>query len=342
MSLESDLIHWYEINRRHMPWREDPTPYHVYLSEIMLQQTQVDTVRAYYLRFLQKFPTVQDLAKGSEEEVLKLWEGLGYYSRGRNLHKAALVVASSFGGEIPSKKEDLLSLPGIGEYTSRAIRSIAFHQKEIAVDGNLIRVYSRLNEDKEENLETIKANCEAYFKKALAKEDPSKFNQALMDIGEMVCLPKALPLCEKCPLRAYCQSAKDGTMLDYPSPKKAKEKKKEEWTVLLLVTKEEVALSKRSSTGLLASLYEFPMIEGSLSEKEVLAYLTKQGIPAASIENIGEKEHVFSHLVWELQGYRIPLEAVPEKSPWIFAKKKALKDAYPLPSAFSYFKKKID
>jgi A/G-specific adenine glycosylase len=342
MALETDLISWYGKARRHMPWREDPLPYHVYLSEIMLQQTQVDTVRAYYLRFLAKFPTINDLAQGSEEEVLKLWEGLGYYSRGRNLHQAALVVAHSFHGEIPSAKEDLLSLPGIGEYTSRAIRAIAFHQKEIAVDGNLIRVYSRLAEDKEDRLETIKAHCEAYFKAALQREDPSSFNQALMDLGEMICLPKGLPLCEKCPLRAYCESAKDGTMLEYPTPKKAKEKKREDWTVLLLETKDEIALLKRPEEGLLASLYQFPMIEGKRSESEIEAFLEGQGITPLSLERIGEKEHVFSHLVWDLRGYRIRLAAKPAQSPYLWVPKKALKEAYPFPSAFSFFKKQID
>lgn len=342
MSLEHDLLVWYEANRRHMPWREDPTPYHVYLSEIMLQQTQVDTVRAYYLRFLKKFPSIQDLAKGSEEDVLKLWEGLGYYSRGRNLHKSALKIVESFQGEIPAAKEDLLSLPGVGEYTSRAIRSIAFHQKEIAVDGNLIRVFSRLAEDKEDRLESIKENCEAYFKKALNQEDPSHFNQALMDIGEMVCLPKALPLCEKCPLRAYCAAAKDGTMLDYPTPKKAKEKKQEDWTLFLVETPEEVALIKRPDQGLLASLYAFPMAEGHFTLEEAQAYLAKLGLRTEGLEAIGETEHVFSHLVWALRGYRLLLKEKPAKTPWIWAKKKALKEAYPLPSAFRYFKKKID
>lgn len=341
MSFEHDLIVWYTENRRHMPWREDPLPYHVYLSEIMLQQTQVDTVRSYYERFLKRFPTLRDLSQGSEEDVLKLWEGLGYYSRGRNLHKSALKIVDSFGGEVPSRKEDLLSLPGVGEYTSRAIRSIAFHQKEIAVDGNLIRVYSRLQEDKDDNLESIKKACEAYFLGKLNQEDPSSFNQALMDLGETVCLPKALPLCEKCPLRAYCQSQKDGTMLDYPSSKKAKEKKREEWTVLVVTRADEIALIKRPEQGLLASLYQFPMLEGKLSQSEVSSRLASLGLAVTSIEDIGQKEHVFSHLIWDLQGYRIFLKEKPKSSLWLWAKKKDLKENYPLPSAFAFFKKQL-
>jgi A/G-specific adenine glycosylase len=341
MSLEDDLLAWYTKNRRHMPWREDPLPYHVYLSEIMLQQTQVDTVRAYYLRFLKRFPTLTDLAQASEEEVLKLWEGLGYYSRGRNLLKAAQAIQASYGGEVPSGKAALLALPGIGEYTSRAIRAIAFHQKEIAVDGNLVRVYARLEEDKETRPDVLKERCETYFRKALNKQDPSAFNQALMDLGEMVCLPKALPLCASCPLRKYCQSAQDGTMLDFPTPKKSKEKRREEWTVLLLETEEEVALYKRPEEGLLASLYAFPMLEGSLNQKAVQTYLQDQSLVSQTLIPLESYEHVFSHLVWEMRGYHVILAEKPAKSPWIWVKKKDLKKGYPLPSAFTPFKKKL-
>jgi A/G-specific adenine glycosylase len=341
MSLEDDLLAWYQENRRHMPWREDPLPYHVYLSEIMLQQTQVDTVRAYYLRFLKRFPTLSDLAQASEDEVLKLWEGLGYYSRGRNLLKAAQAIVASYGGEVPSDKAALLALPGIGEYTSRAIRAIAFHQKEIAVDGNLVRVYARLEEDHEARPEVLKDRCEDYFRKALKKQDPSFFNQALMDLGEMVCLPKALPLCAGCPLRAYCQSAHDGTMLDFPTPKKAKEKRVEQWTVLLLETPEEVALYKRPDKGLLASLYAFPMLEGSLSEEAVASWLKEQGVLLQAIKPLAPYEHVFSHLIWEMRGYQVILAEKPAKSPWIWVTKKELKRGYPLPSAFAPLKKTL-
>jgi len=341
MTFENALLHWYEENRRHMPWREDPTPYHVYLSEIMLQQTQVDTVRSYYLRFLKRFPTLKDLAESDEEEVLKLWEGLGYYSRGRNLHKAALAIEKDFKGEVPMAKSDLLSLPGIGEYTSKAIRSIAFHQKEIAVDGNLIRVYSRLDEKKEENLEKMKGFCGGYFLEKLQEGDPSHFNQALMDLGEMVCLPKGLPLCEKCPLKEFCQAAKDGTMLDYPPAKKAKEKREESWTVLVLFSGDEVAIEKRKDEGLLASLYQFPLLEGKKSKDEVLATLKEENVLVDSIESLGETQHVFSHLIWDLQGYRLSLHEKPIKDSLLWVKLSELKKTYAIPSAFAFYKKKI-
>jgi len=341
MSLEKDLIVWYEANRRHMPWREDPTPYHVYLSEIMLQQTQVDTVRPYYLRFLKAFPTIADLAKGSEEDVLKLWEGLGYYSRGRNLHKAAEAIIANFAGEVPMVKKDLLSLPGIGEYTSRAIRAIAFHQNEIAVDGNLIRVYARLAEDKEDNLDKIKASCEGYFRHELKEEDPSKFNQALMDIGEMVCLPKTLPLCDHCPLRAYCASEKDGTMLSFPASKKAKEKRGEAWTVLVYDNQGEFALEKRPAQGLLASLYQFPLEAGKLTHREIETWLKQKSIPFDRIEDLGTTQHVFSHLVWDLQGYRIILKNKVAGKPWVWVNKTSMKKSFPVPSALAYYLKAV-
>jgi A/G-specific adenine glycosylase len=341
MSFESDLITWYRANRRHMSWREDPLPYHVYLSEIMLQQTQVDTVRAYYERFLTAFPTLKDLAKGSEEEVLKLWEGLGYYSRGRNLHKSAEEIVERFKGEIPMGKEDLLSLPGIGEYTARAIRSIAFHQKEIAVDGNLIRVYSRLEESSEDNLEKSKALCEAYFLSKLQQEDPSSFNQALMDLGEMICLPKALPLCEKCPLKQYCGAAKDGTMLSYPAPKKSKEKRQEDWTIFVLSYQDKVAVEKRKSEGLLASLYQFPMTEGKLTLEQSENLLQKEGYVYQSLHDLGTTQHVFSHLIWNLQGYWVNLSKLPENKELLWSDKEGLKKRYAIPSAFAFYKKKI-
>jgi A/G-specific adenine glycosylase len=341
MSLEKDLIAWYELHRRHMPWREDPTPYHVYLSEIMLQQTQVDTVRSYYLRFLKRFPTIQSLSEASEEEVLKLWEGLGYYSRGRNLHKAALKIVTDFGGVIPSSKEDLLTLPGIGSYTSRAILSIGFHQKEIAVDGNLIRVFSRLKESKEENLEKMKALCEAFYQKELQEEDPSKFNQALMDLGEMVCLPHGEALCGECPFASYCQAHRDRVVSAYPPEKKAKEKRVEEKTILLFSYQDGVALHKRSDTGLLASLYEFPSFEGKWTKEQLLSFLDKEGIAYDSVEPLGESNHVFSHLIWQMVGYRILLAKPYEKADWVWANKKQLNKTYPIPSAFAFYKKQI-
>lgn len=342
MSLEKDLLSWYEIHRRYLPWREDPTPYHVYLSEIMLQQTQVETVKAYYLRFLNHYPDISSLAKASEEEVLKLWEGLGYYSRGRNLRKAAQAVVSDFSGSLPREKKDLLSLPGIGEYTSRAIRAIAFHEKEIAVDGNLIRVYSRLVEQSEPSFDKMKLLCEGFFKNELVHEDPSKFNQALMDLGEILCLPNGLPLCEECPFKGYCQSYRDGTMLDYPPVKKAKEKRQEDWTVFLLRKEGKIALRSRSEKGLLAGLYEFPSVPGILSCEQAKDFLSKKGYPIETIEPLGKTKHVFTHLLWNLVGYSVTLGMSGNDFGFVWATKEDIFAKYPLPNAYSFFKKKIE
>jgi A/G-specific adenine glycosylase len=341
MSLEKELCDWYQIHHRSLPWRDSPTPYHVYLSEIMCQQTQVDTVKAYYLRFLSHYPDFSSLAKASEEEVLKLWEGLGYYSRGRNLRKTALEVVDHFDGALPEEKKNLLSLPGIGEYTARAIRAMAFHQKEIAVDGNLVRVYSRLAEQKEPSFDKMKDFCEGYFKKELVHEDPSFFNQALMDLGEMVCLPNGVPLCDSCPLKAFCKSHQDGTMLDYPPAKKAKEKKQEEWTILLLRYGNQVALLRRPESGLLAGLYQFPALAGKLSLQEAQEALQKRGYSIEEIVPLGEAKHVFSHLVWSMVGYSVRLKEKPNEPSFVYADKKEIQSRYPLPTAYSFYKKKI-
>ncbi len=335
------MLNWYHMNRRHMPWREDPTPYHVYLSEIMLQQTQVDTVTAYYLRFLTKFPTLKDLSETDEKEVLKLWEGLGYYSRGRNLLKSAKIIVKDFGGEIPSTKKDLLSLPGVGAYTSKAILSIAFHQKEIAVDGNLIRVYSRLEKIKESHLEKMKSLCENYFLQKIKSADPSLFNQALMDLGELICLPRGLPLCGHCPLKRFCQAQKEGTMMDYPPSKKIKEKRNESLTVFVLIYQGKIAIRQRKSKGLLASLYEFPYAPGKISSEEVCKRLQQQGFVLKSLKPLGYTKHTFSHLIWEMQGFQVDLVKFPVASNFLWVDKKDIISTYPIPSAFSFFKKKI-
>ncbi len=341
MALAPRLLDWYQTHRRHLPWREDPTPYHVDVSEIMLQQTQVDTVIPYYLDFLRAFPTLEDLASASEEEVLKRWEGLGYYSRGRHLHSAAQRIVRDFGGQVPAKLEDLLSLPGIGNYTAKAILAIAFHAPAIAMDGNLVRVYARLEEKGESHPEKMKAYGEAYFLKELGAADPSAFNQALMDLGEMICLPHALPRCADCPLAAWCQARLHGTMLNYPPSATSKEKRQENKTVYLLTYQGKIALRKRPSKGLLASLYEFPNESGDLSLKNALASLQRQGLEVASLEKAGKKDHVFSHLIWHLTGFRGELLKKPAPADWLWVSPEELATRYPLPRAFAPFKRRV-
>jgi A/G-specific adenine glycosylase len=338
MPLESDLLDWYDVHRRYLPWREDPTPYHVYLSEIMLQQTQVETVKPYYQRFLSAYPTLEDLAQAKEEDVLKLWEGLGYYSRGRHLHEASQVIVKDFQGQIPVTRKDLLSLPGIGNYTASAILAIAYHQKAIAVDGNLIRVYSRLTETKEESPDALKEGCEAYFKSQLHLTDPSHFNQALMDLGEMVCLPHQLPLCDQCPFKGICQAFKHQTMLDYPPAKKAKEKTTQEKTVLVVTCQNKVAIQKRDSDGLLASLYEFILLDRKCLATEIPAELAKLTIAASSLEPLGAHKHVFSHLIWKMTGYLIKTDQEIKIPGILWVTPEELVSSYPMPNAFAPYK----
>ncbi len=299
MSFASDLLTWYEENRRHLPWREDPTPYHVYLSETMLQQTRVDTVGSYYTRFLERFPDFLSLANAEEEEVLALWQGLGYYSRAKNLHKAAKIVASVYGGELPKDKTSLLRLPGVGGYMANAVLAIAFDQKEVAVDGNLLRVYSRLEAKNVDITKTdVRENCAAYFQKRI--ESPSSFNQALMDLGEMVCLPHGTPKCEQCPLRSHCKARANGNPSDYPPKKKKPSVKEETLTVLLIFDSAgRIQIRKRPETGLLASLYEFPNLSGHLGVCDLVGRYPQ----VTGLTYLGKETHRFSHILWTMHVY---------------------------------------
>ena len=331
---EQRLLSWYEKNKRQMPWRKkDASPYEVFLSETMLQQTQVDKVKGYYGRFLARFPSLSDLAEAKEEEVLKLWEGLGYYSRARNLLKAARAIQEKHGGSFPEDKESLLSLPGTGEYTSSAILAIAFHKREIAVDGNLIRVFSRLEKEGENKDKKMKEKCRLFFLDRLKDADPSDFNQALMDLGEMICLPHGMPHCHECPLSSFCRSKEDGSMLSYPPKKEKNIRKVEKRTVLLIRQKDKILIRKRPDRGLLASLYEFPNYEGFLNETEIRDKLS--GLDIEGIHEIGKGKHVFSHLVWEMKGYEVAVKNRDISDEAWISKEKLFKDCS-IPSAFRF------
>ena len=333
MDFASSLSEWYQQHRRILPWREDPTPYHVYLSEIMLQQTRVEQARSYYLRFLDAYPTLSDLAKADLEDVYKKWEGLGYYSRARNLHLAAKAVVERFGGELPRSKADLLSLLGIGEYTASAIMAIAYGEKEVAIDGNLLRVYARyralaLNPLEEKDKKTAKEGL-----LALLGNDPSIFNQALMDLGELVCLPNGSPRCGDCPFKETCLAHREGKETNYPLKKAKKEKKTEKLTVLLIVHEGKILLQKRGK-GLLSGLYGLPTIEGHIKEENIKSVGDLQGFSIQNIIDLGKAKHVFTHRIWDMKGYRIE---VAEETEGIWADQEELKTRYALPTAFSYF-----
>ena len=330
-----------------MPWREDPTPYHVWLSEIMLQQTRVEAVKGYYSRFLETLPDVASLASASEDTCLKLWEGLGYYSRVRNLRKAACEVMERCGGEIPDTAAGLIKLPGIGKYTAAAIASIAFGERIPAIDGNLLRIYARLAMY-EDNIRTPAAQKRAseYFENLMpesaavkGRENPcGDFNQALMDLGSTVCLPGSAACCGKCPAADFCRTHKErpGREAELPFIPAAAEKKIELLTVFIIRNGEKTAVRKRSSKGLLAGLYEFPNAAGALDDKEAAAWLRKNHVEPLRIRRICDADHIFTHKKWIMRGYEVLTDSLAESPiPFIMADREEITGKYCIPSAFS-------
>lgn len=330
------LLDWYNENKRNLPWRNNPTPYQVWISEIMLQQTRAEAVKNYYARFLDAMPTIDDLANADEDVCLKLWQGLGYYSRVKNLHKGAQSLVKQHNGFLPNTYSDLIKVPGIGDYTANAILAFSFHQPTIAVDGNLFRVYARLTEDNRPFSEESKKACHDYFFCEL-QEKPEEFNQALMDLGEMICLPHGKPRCENCPLSSFCLAFSHHSQEDYPVKKKKAEKKQVDVSVFLLHFKEKIIIEKRESTGLLASLYQFPNVESRLSEKQAMSYLHDLGFSINKISGIGSAKHIFTHLIWNMNGYEVFLDSVPKEKQFLFVSKEELLNTYSIPSAFSFY-----
>lgn len=303
---QNDLLSWYEKNKRKLPWRETTDPYHIWVSEIMLQQTRVDTVIPYFNRFIAKYPTVYSLAEAPEEEVLKMWEGLGYYSRARNLHSAVREVVDKYEGKVPDEKAELSTLKGVGPYTQGAILSIAYNQPEPAVDGNVMRVFSRLlliNDD------IARARTRNAFEKivseVISKVDPSSFNQAIMDLGATICTPKS-PTCLFCPVQEYCRAFEAGAQEQLPVKSKGKKQKSLQYIVPLVVNPDgKYLIEKRPEEGLLANMYQFPMIPNEATDIKELQVLFAEeyGIELQFGEKQGELKHVFSHLIWNLDIY---------------------------------------
>lgn len=301
-----NLLSWYEDSKRNLPWRQDPSPYHVWISEIMLQQTRVEAAKGYYTRFLDALPTIDHLASAKEDTYLKLWEGLGYYSRVRNLHKAANVVVAEYHSQLPSEYHQLLKLPGIGPYTAAAIASISFGQPVPAIDGNLLRIFSRLTEYKESILTTTaKKAADVFFKAHISPKNPGAFNQALMDLGAAICLPNTTPHCQNCPVSNNCSAYLHGTQMQLPNRPKQKNKTIEKRTVFLIHVNDSILLGKRPAKGLLAGLYEFPGVESHLSKKVALEYVESLGFEPLRIHRLPDSKHVFSHKEWHMRGYQV-------------------------------------
>lgn len=306
-SFQTHLIRWYEMNKRDLPWRHTTNPYYIWISEIMLQQTKVDTVIDYYKKFLQSYPTIFDLAAAEEQEVLKVWEGLGYYSRARNLHAAAKEVVATYKGIVPNNPDELGSLKGIGPYTRGAISSIAFGLPEPAVDGNVMRVLSRtlLIQDNISEARTRK-RFEQIVRELICHVNPSAFNQGLMELGALICTPTS-PACLLCPLQTECRAFEAGVVEQLPVKLKKKKQRVEKYIVLLLKNQVgQVAIEQRPNTGLLASMWQFPMIEKVILDDGILPMSMKEkyDLSVGLGEKVGEVRHVFSHIIWELEVYK--------------------------------------
>ena len=323
------LLNWYFKNKRMLLWRYDKDPYHVWISEIMLQQTRIETVKEYYKKFMKKVPSISDLAMIEEDELLKLWEGLGYYNRARNLRLAAIQIMEKYDGKFPTEYEEIIKLPGIGEYTAGAISSICFSKKEVAIDGNVLRVYMRLKNSRQNIDEmSVRKEVSINLKKILPKQS-GDFNEAMMELGELICLPNGMPKCSDCPLKSFCQSYRQGTMLELPVRNGKKKIQEEKYTVYLYICKNKIAIEKREA-GLLQKLWQFPNDIGYRSLKSLVVKKIKKNI---------ESKHVFSHRIWKMQSYLIELDDEIPEYQWVTVKE--IKEKYAIAVAFQPFVKEI-
>lgn len=343
------LLNWYDGGRRILPWRENPRPYYVWLSEIMLQQTRVEAVKPYFDRFIENVPDIESLAGMDEERLVKLWEGLGYYNRVRNLKKAANVIMEKYGGIMPSEYEEIISLPGIGSYTAGAIASIAYGRRVPAVDGNVLRVLARLRKDGEDILsQKTKSRIERELKPVIPEDRAGDFNQALMELGATVCIPNGEPKCTECPWKEFCQAHLEDCTQEYPKKRAKKARTVEEKTVLVIKDEKRAVFLKRQEKGLLAGMYGFPMLEGRRTKEQALAYLEEIGLRALHIQEIGEAKHIFSHKEWHMKGYAVKvdeLEAPDElilKEGLLFIDLEEAAVKYPIPSAYRAYTKYLN
>ena len=344
------LLEWFEVFARTMPWRSNPEPYWVWVSEIMLQQTRVEAVRAYFDRFIAALPNIESLANIEDEKLMKLWEGLGYYSRARNLKKAAIVCVEQYHGELPRTYEELLKLPGIGSYTAGAIASIAYEQEVPAVDGNVLRVISRLLAWEEDiTKQSVKRKMEAALLKLMKRvhPNPRTFTAALMELGALVCIPNGAPCCMECPWKSICLARIQKKVERIPVKKKKIVRKIEERTVFLIQDGDLTAIKKRPSIGLLAGLYELPNIEGFYSEQEVKRIWEEKLKLPLTVERLKDGKHIFSHIEWHMQAYRVIIPKILEQNKLLreqegelfFVTQEELNTNYALPNAFKTWKK---
>lgn len=348
-AINKRLLPWYKQVRRDLPWREEISPYRVWVSEIMLQQTRVEAVKPYFKRFMENIPDIASLAMVEEDRLLKLWEGLGYYSRVRNMQKAAIQILENYEGRMPADYENLQKLCGIGSYTAGAIASIAFGQRVPAVDGNVIRVMSRLCMlDTPLQDAKSKKDIEGMLKEVMSAEEPGDFNQAMMELGATVCVPNGRPKCSECPLKDICLANEKECQLEYPKKLEKKERKIEFKTILIIRDAENVAIRKRENKGLLAGMYEFPSMDGYFDEEEVLDYCKKIGLNPLQIHSLNQSKHIFTHKEWHMRGYMIRVdELAPRKEQaatknWLYVEPGKVEEEYSIPSAYIAYTKYLN
>jgi len=342
---QRDLLAWYAESKRDLPWRKERDPYKIWVSEIMLQQTKVDTVIPYFNRFIEKYPTVYELAAADQQDVLKSWEGLGYYSRARNLQNAVREVVAEYDGKVPDNAEDLGKLKGVGPYTKGAILSIAYNQPVPAVDGNVMRVFSRVLKIEEDIAKTsTKKLFEKVVNEVISQEDPSSFNQAIMDLGATICTPKS-PACMFCPVMEHCRAYAEGIEEDLPVKTKAKKQKSISYAVLLIKnTNHDYIIEKRSENGLLANLWQFLMVpieEIGMEHLENWVF-SEYGIRIKLVEKKGNLKHVFSHLIWRLEIFEASTEEIEIEDDRLFLVHKEDIQSYPFPVSHQKMMKYIE
>ena len=329
------LLSWYRENKRALPWRENKDAYRIWISEIMLQQTRVEAVKPYFFRFMEHFPTVEALANAPDEELLKCWEGLGYYSRARNLKKAAQIIMEKHGGEFPRTYEEVIALPGIGEYTAGAICSIAYDLPTPAVDGNVLRLYARLLDDhRPMDAPEVKKEVRSALE-AIYPARAGDFTQALMELGATLCGPNRSPQCESCPCAPVCRGRKSGTAATLPVRLPKREKRQEHRTVFVLSCDGSFALEKRPSRGLLAGLWQFPNVSGDLTTAQALEQLERWGLIPREIYKEVRRKHIFTHIQWDMKAVYLEVAEPAGAFAWLTAEQ--IRQEAALPTAFRQF-----
>ena len=341
----SPLLSWYAEHKRPLPWRNEPTPYHVWISEIMLQQTRIEAVIPYYERFLRELPDVTALAAVDDDKLMKLWEGLGYYSRARNLKKAAVQIMELHGGTLPESADALRKLSGIGDYTAGAIASISFGKPEPAVDGNVLRVIMRVlgKTDDIAQQSTKKETASALREIYPEGENAKNLTQAIMELGESVCIPNGEPKCSICPLASFCKANKENLTDIIPVKSPKKPRKQEQKTVFLLSCRGRYAVCKRPESGLLAGLWEFPNTPNALDEEEAFSYLGTLGLSPIAVAPCVDAVHIFTHIEWHMTGYAA--ECLTPSENFVWKSTEEILGEYAIPSAFraytEYMKKTL-